>query len=214
MYEPRKRRSLVHSPAFRIASLAVLTAVTAVFTYIVRIPIAPTRGYLNLGDVAIYFAAFTFGPVSALVSGGLGTALADIISGYSQWAPISLFVHGLQGLVAGLIGGIAWRKAGRRRELSQEDARRRELVDKDLRPNAVSRKAKGGFNVYWLVAAVAGTVVMCGGYLIAGSFMVGFGAALVELPGNVLQNLAGVLGGIPLAMAVRRAYPPVEEMRW
>jgi uncharacterized membrane protein len=175
-----------------------------VFTYIVRIPVAPTRGYLNLGDVAIYFSAFTFGPVSALVSGGLGTALADIISGYSQWAPISLFVHGLQGLVAGLIGGIVWRGTARRREPSEKDPLQK----------GVSRKARGGFNVYWLVAAAAGTVVMCGGYLIAGSFMVGFGAALVELPGNVLQNLAGVLGGIPLAMAVRRAYPPVEEMRW
>jgi uncharacterized membrane protein len=184
MKEPRKRGRLVRSPAFRIASLAILTAVTAVFTYVVRIPVAPTRGYLNLGDVAIYFTAFTFGPVTALVSGGLGTALADIISGYSQWAPISLLVHGLQGLVAGLLGGI------------------------------LRRSRRGVFNPYWLVGAAGGTVIMCGGYLLAGTFMVGFGAALVELPGNLLQNLAGVAGGIPLAMAVLKAYPPVGEMRW
>ena len=41
MKEPRKRGALVRSPAFRIASLAILTAVTAVFTYVVRIPVAP-----------------------------------------------------------------------------------------------------------------------------------------------------------------------------
>jgi len=187
MNEPRKRGAVVRSPAFRIASLAILTAVTAVFTYVVRIPVAPTRGYLNLGDVAIYFTAFTFGPVTALVSGGLGTALADIISGYSQWAPISLLVHGLQGLVAGMLGGIVRRGAG---------------------------DARGVFNPFWLAGAAGGTVLMCGGYLLAGNFMVGFGAALVELPGNLLQNLAGVVGAIPLAMAVRRAYPPVGEMRW
>ena len=63
--------------AFRIASLAILTALTAVFTYMVRIPIARTGGYLNLGDVIIYFTAFTFGPVSALVAGGLGTAIPN-----------------------------------------------------------------------------------------------------------------------------------------
>ncbi|MBN1834790.1 MAG: ECF transporter S component [Spirochaetales bacterium] len=184
MNEPRRGGALARSPAFRIASLAVLTAVTAVFTYMVRIPVAPTRGYLNLGDVAIYFTAFSFGPVTALISGGLGTALADMISGYSQWAPISLVVHGLQGLVAGLIGGI------------------------------LGKGPRRVFNPYWLVGAAAGTVLMCGGYLLSGTFMVGFGAALVELPGNLLQNLAGIAGGIPLAMAVRRAYPPIGEMRW
>jgi uncharacterized membrane protein len=184
MMEPHSPRAFVQSPALRIATLAVLTAVTTVFTYVVRIPIAPTRGYLNLGDVAIYFTAFTFGPVSALISGGLGTALADLISGYAQWAPISLLVHGLQGLVAALLGGIA------------------------------RRGRSGVFNPYWLLGGAAGLVLMCGGYLLSGSFMVGFGAALVELPGNVLQNLAGLAGGIPLAMAVHKAYPPVEEMRW
>jgi hypothetical protein len=44
--------------------------------------------------------------------------------------------------------------------------------------------------------------------------MVGFGAALVELPGNLLQNLVGVAGAIPLTIAVRQAYPPVTELRW
>jgi len=44
--------------------------------------------------------------------------------------------------------------------------------------------------------------------------MYGFGAALVELPGNLLQNVAGLLAGIPLSLAVRKAYPPVAELRW
>jgi uncharacterized membrane protein len=177
-------RKLTQSTAFRVASLAILTAVTAVFTYMVRIPVAPTRGYINLGDVAIYFSAFTFGPVTALVTGGLGTALADIISGYSQWAPISLVVHGLEGLVAGLIAG------------------------------AVAGSRSRWFNPYWLVGGAAGTVIMVGGYLAGGSVMVGFQAAVFELPLNVVQSVAGVVGGIPLALAVRRAYPPVRQLRW
>ena len=184
MKDEDSRDRIVQSPAFRIASLAILTALTAVFTYMVRVPIARTGGYLNLGDVIIYFTAFTFGPVSALIAGGLGTAITDLISGYSQWAPISLLAHGLQGLVAGLIASIPWR-------------------------GKVTT-----FNPFWLAAAVAGTIVMAGGYLVAQILMLGIGAALFELPWNLLQNLIGVVGAIPLTIAVRQAYPPVTKLRW
>ena len=91
------------SPAFRIASIAILAALTTVLTRVVQIPL-PARGYINLGDVAIVFTAITLGPFSAALAGGLGTALADLLSGpYAFWAPISLVVHGLQGLLIGLI---------------------------------------------------------------------------------------------------------------
>ncbi len=87
--------------ALKVAMVSVLTAVVVVFTMVVRIPTA--RGYLNLCDVAICFIAFTFGPWSAFIAAGLGTALADLISGYAQWAPISFVVHGLEGLLVALI---------------------------------------------------------------------------------------------------------------
>ena len=94
------------SPAFRIASIAILAAVTTVLTRVVQIPTF-ARGYINLGDVAIVFAALSFGPFSAALAGGLGTALADVLSGpFAFWAPISLVVHGLQGLVVGLIAAV------------------------------------------------------------------------------------------------------------
>jgi uncharacterized membrane protein len=174
----------LRSTALRIATIAILTAVTAALTLLVRIPVPATKGYFNLGDTVIYFTAFTLGPVSALLSGGLGTAIADLI-GFPSFAPISLFVHGLQGLVAALIAGIP-RNPDRRRP----------------------------FNLLWLLAAVGGTLVMCGGYLVAETVMTGVGAALVELPFNLLQNAIGAAAGISLSLAVRKAYPPVLEMRW
>jgi uncharacterized membrane protein len=181
----KNARRLPRSPALRIATIAVLTAVTAVFTYLVRIPIAPTRGYLNLGDVAIYFSAFTLGPFTALLAGGLGTGLADLIAGYPQWIPISMLVHGLQGLLAALVAVMPLKPRGR-----------------------------WPFPPAWLAAGGVGTLVMCAGYFIAGAVMFGAGAALVELPGNLLQNVAGLVAGIPLSLAVRKAYPPVAELRW
>jgi uncharacterized membrane protein len=93
----------VMSPAFRIASIAIMAAVTTVLTRVVQIP-TPARGYINLGDVAIVFTAITLGPLSAMCAGGIGTALSDLLSGpFAFWAPISLVVHGVQGLLVGLI---------------------------------------------------------------------------------------------------------------
>lgn len=89
--------------AMRIALLAIMIAVTTVFTVVPKIPIPGTEGYVNLSDVAITFASVAFGPVVGLVAGGIGTALADFMGGYGQWAGISLLAHGLEGLLIGLI---------------------------------------------------------------------------------------------------------------
>jgi uncharacterized membrane protein len=103
MKDESSSHGILLSPAFRIASVAILGALTTVLTRVVQIPL-PARGYINLGDVAIVFTALVLGPYSAACAGGLGTALADLLSGpYAFWAPVSLVVHGLQGLLVGLI---------------------------------------------------------------------------------------------------------------
>lgn len=86
--------------AVKVASLAVAAAIVAVFTMVVRVPMG--TGYLNLCDVAIVFVSVALGPVTGLVAGGLGPAIADLAGGYAQWAPISLVVHGLEGLLVAL----------------------------------------------------------------------------------------------------------------
>jgi uncharacterized membrane protein len=91
--------------ALRIASISILAAVTAVLTIVVRIP-TPAKGYINFGDVAIVFTAITLGPLSGMLAGGLGTAVSDVLSGFANFAPISLVVHGLQGLLVGLVVSI------------------------------------------------------------------------------------------------------------
>ena len=190
---------ITRSPAYRVVSIAVLTAVTAVFTLLVRIPIAPTRGYINLGDVAIFFTAFTFGPVTALLSGGLGTAIADLLAGYAQWAPITLVIHGLQGLVAGLVvrGMIA--RPSRLPVAGDEE------VDEAVERNPLPLLAV-------IIAGILGTVIMVGLYFLAAGIMYGFGPAAVEIPGNLIQNAVGVIGGFLLSKTVLRAYPPVQDL--
>ena len=178
MSDNNNNSSVKNFPAFKIASLAVLIAVTTVFTYIIRIPVAPTRGYIHFGDVAIFFTAITFGPMTAFIAGGVGMALADLLAGYAQWAPITFFAHGLQGLLIGLI---------------------------------IGKK----INIIRIISSfLAATVIMAGIYYITAGIMYGFGPALTEIPGNILQNVAGIAVGLPLASAVRKAYPPIQNYKW
>lgn len=99
---PSRRKQPIN-PLF-YALTAMLIAVTTVFTLLVRIPIPATQGYINFSDVATFFSGFTFGPLVGGLAGGVGAAIADLLGGYAQFAPLTLLAHGLQGLLAGLIG--------------------------------------------------------------------------------------------------------------
>jgi len=84
-----------------LSMTAIMTALTLALT---RSAVPNGVGYNHLGDIAVFFTAFAFGPWAGLVAGGLGTALADILSGaYAGYAPLSFMVHGLEGFVAGYI---------------------------------------------------------------------------------------------------------------
>ena len=89
------------SSSVKIATLAICIAIVTVFTMVVRIPTG--KGYLNLCDVAIAFIAYSLGPITAAVAGGVGPAIADAVGGYPQWAIVSFIVHGLEGLLMALI---------------------------------------------------------------------------------------------------------------
>jgi energy-coupling factor transport system substrate-specific component len=160
-----------------IAVTAIMIAVVAVFTRFIVVPIG--TGYFNFSDVAIYFAAFAFGPWVGLVAGGVGAALADISLGYSQFAILTFFAHGLEGLVAGYLG-------------------------------------RGNDRLRMLLGWLAGTIVMVGLYFLGEATVPamwgGLPQALTEWPFNLLQNVAGGIVGIPLVLAVRRAYPPITQM--
>ena len=84
----------------RITLTALMSALIFVLTR-TQLSVTPTGGYIHLGDAGIIFASLAFGPWVGMVAGGLGTALADITSGYAQWAIFSLLIHGLQGWAAG-----------------------------------------------------------------------------------------------------------------
>lgn len=93
------------------ALLALFIALVAVSTMIVRVPIPQTSGYMNLGDSLILLAAVFFGPVGGFIAGGIGSALADILGGYPQWALWTLVIKGIEALiVSGLVVALRLRR--------------------------------------------------------------------------------------------------------
>jgi uncharacterized membrane protein len=90
------------SRTVRLALLAILAALTTVLTRVIQIPLLPTSGYLNFGDIGVLFAGLLLGPIGG-VAGGVGSALADLMSPYFYYAPLTLVVKGLEGAIAGFI---------------------------------------------------------------------------------------------------------------
>lgn len=73
---------------------ALLAAFACVATMLIQVP-TPTKGYVNLGDCIVNISAWLLGPVYGTAAAGIGSAMADVISGYIVYAPATLIIKGL-----------------------------------------------------------------------------------------------------------------------
>ncbi len=78
---------------------ALLAALTCVATMILRIP-SPLGGYINLGDGIVLLCGWLLSPVYGFLAAGIGSALADVLSGYMLYAPVTFLIKGCMALLA------------------------------------------------------------------------------------------------------------------
>lgn len=83
----------------KIVIAALMAALTCVATMIIKIP-SPLNGYVNLGDCIVLVAGWMLSPTYGFLAAGLGSALADVFSGYMTYAPATFVIKGLMALVA------------------------------------------------------------------------------------------------------------------
>ena len=83
----------------KLVLAALMAALTCVATMIVKIP-SPMKGYLNLGDCIVLVAGWILWPAYGFLAAGLGSALADVFSGYFIYAPATFLIKGLMALMA------------------------------------------------------------------------------------------------------------------
>ncbi len=167
----------------RLTLLALLIALTTVATMAVQIPTPATQGYINVGDSMIYVSALLFGPMAGLLAGGIGSALADWLTGYGQFAPYTLVIKGLEGLVVGLI---AWA-----------------LLRGRPGPNLAGIMTA-------IVSMLGGGAVMVSGYYAVEQFVMGRAAA-TEVPGNIFQAVGGLVIAIPVTLLLRNLAPSMRS---
>jgi uncharacterized membrane protein len=143
---------------------------------VVKVPTPATRGYVNLGDAAIFVSALLFGARAGGMAGGIGSALADLLMGYTHYAPITLVVKGIEGIIVGGLFGLT----------------RRSVLSRSGFLLAVPIVLLGGA---WMVL----------GYFTSQVFLYGWGAALSEIPGNSVQAITSLIIAMPLTVSLAKA---------
>ena len=160
-----------------LALTGLFAALGCVGTMVLQIP-SPTGGYMNLGDAVVLLGAWLLGPVYGAVAGGVGPALADLLSGYGVYVPATLVIKALMALTA------AWLY--------------RALGKRGLLLSALAAEVPMVLG-YWLfdgaLAALSG-----GGAL--GLCLVGSAAGI---PSNLVQAAFGAAASTLLALALRRS---------
>ena len=159
----------------KLALTALMAALTAVLT-LASVPL-PGGGYYNFGDVAIFIAAAALGPVAGAFAGGLGGALGDLILGYTFYAPFTLVIKALEGLIAG-------------------------LLFKAFKSAFIKEGGRVKKAVFSAVSNVGGGLMMAAGYFLAEGLLLAEGkwqGGLVNLPWNILQGaLSAVVAAVVL----------------
>lgn len=95
----------------KIVIVALMTALVCVTTMVIKIP-SPLKGYLNLGDCMVLLSGWMLSPAYGFLAAGLGSALADLFSGYAVYAPATFVIKGLMACTAFYGFNLLSKKAG------------------------------------------------------------------------------------------------------
>lgn len=157
------------SPTVKLVLSALMASLCCVLTMLVHIPVPATGGYVNLGDTAVILSGWFLGPLWGALSAGLGSALADLLSGYPQYAPATFVIKALMALVFFLVI---------------------KAFDK------ISKKSVFAKYAVVVLAGALAEILMVLGYLFVEALLMGYGAgALAAVLPNAIQGLCGLLGG-------------------
>lgn len=81
----------------------LMTALVFLMTYIIKIPVPYTSGYIHLGDSMIFLSVMVVGPFYGAFAAGVGSMLSDLAAGYAQYALPTLVIKALMAMVMGLV---------------------------------------------------------------------------------------------------------------
>ena len=83
----------------KLTLAGVMAALVFVMTYVPKVPVPVTGGYVHLGDGAIFLSALLLGPLG-IPAAAIGSGLADILGGYMVYALPTMLIKALVALIA------------------------------------------------------------------------------------------------------------------
>ncbi len=160
----------------KLISAALFTAIICVATYVVQIPMPATGGYVNLGDCFVLTAGLFLGAGYGAIAAGLGSALADIIAGYAQYAPATFIIKALMAVIVFFVY------------------------------KAFKKSLSGRFSaVAKLIGGICAEAVMVLGYFGYEAVILKYGiGAAGSILGNVMQGIVGIAAAVALSTAFEK----------
>lgn len=156
---------------------ALMAALTTAATMVIHIPSA-FGGYIHLGDGLVLLSGLLLGPVAGAAAGGIGSMMADVLSGYALYAPATLIIKALAAFVSGY-----------------------------LYLHLPDRRRTGGFRaIPFLTAGMVCSAVVTGGYFIFELAVYNWAAAMANVPFNLVQNFFSLIAArvlFPVLLGVR-----------
>lgn len=88
----------------KLVTAALLAAMTCIVTMTIQIPIG-SGGYIHPGDAFVLISGIILGPIYGGLAAGIGSMMADLLSGYTQYALATLIIK----FIAAMLGGYSYR---------------------------------------------------------------------------------------------------------
>ena len=163
-----------HKRIVKLCITAMLAALVCVATAFFIIP-TPMGGYIHLGDSFVLMCGWILGPVYGFAAGAIGSAMADIFSGFAIFAPVTFVIKGCMALAAAVIA--------------------KKLTEKGFKT----------FSAHIIGAITAEVIMTAGYYLADALLMgYGFIGALEGVVWSAVQGAAGIIVGVAMIAVISR----------
>ncbi len=83
----------------KLTMAGVMAALVFVMTYVPKVPVPVTGGYVHLGDGAIFLSVLLLGPLG-IPAAAIGSGLSDLLGGYMVYVLPTMLIKGLVALIA------------------------------------------------------------------------------------------------------------------
>lgn len=184
LYEERGQNGMKqnHQTLRQLVLSAMFAALCWAATMLVQIP--TVAGYTNIGECMCLLAGLVLGPWYGFFAAGIGSALADLISGYAYYMPATFLIKGLVALLAALLVCPVRRRGGKL---------------------PLWRLA---------VCELPSEAVMVAGYFGYEALILGQGlAAAASVPNNLLQAAVGIVLSVVLYTVLAKI-PEIHKVFW